>query len=497
VNALARSSFTEKNRVVLVAAPQKAGIVVPDSRAMLAVFDRAKGSTLTAYVDSTSDAPLVPTPPTPGKIVAESTLPETGILEWRLSNGARVLLKPTDFKADEVLFAARSPGGSSLLPERDMVNAELSSAVLAVSGVGQFNQVALGKRLTGKRAQVSAMLGETDESLQGSASSRDVETMFQLAWLRFTQPRVDSSAFMGFKNQMRAMMANSRNTPESAFSDTIALTMTQHNPRIRLLAPELLDSVDLRRSLAIFRERFADASGFTFYLVGAFRPDSVRPLVERYLASLPATHHPEAPRDNGVRPPTGVVERTVRKGVEPKAQTVLLFTGTCKYGYDTRVAMSALSSLLDIRLREVLRADKGGTYGVSVGANCSHIPYERYQVSISFGSAPERVDELVNATFAVIDSVKSGAISDSNLTKIREITVRSHETALRRNGAWLSAMIDADEDGRDQRDFLRLPQLMMALTREQLRDAARLYLRRDQYARFTLLPQSKGGDPAR
>jgi zinc protease len=177
--------------------------------------------------------------------------------------------------------------------------------------------------------------------------------------------------------------------------------------------------------------------------------------------------------------------------VEPKAQTVLVFTGACSYSYETRAAIGALSSLLDIRLREVLRADKGGTYGVGVNARCNHIPYERYQVSVSFGSAPERVDELVSATFAVIDSIKAGAISDSNLTKIREMAIRSHETALRRNDAWLGAMIDADEDGRDQRDFLRLPQLMTALTREQLRDAARLYLRREQYARFTLLPEGR------
>ena len=491
VNAVARSSFTPTNRVVLVAAPAKAEVKVPNSKAMLAVFDKAKGSKLTPFVDSTSDSPLVPTPPAPGKVVAERTLEGTDILEWKLSNGARVLLKPTDFKEDEVLFSAYSPGGASLLPDNDVINADLSSVVLSLSGVGEFNQITLGKKLTGKRAGVRASLDENNQSLRGSASSKDLETLFQLAWLRMTQPRVDSSAFLAFKNQMRSVMANQRNTPEAVFEDTITVTMSQHHPRVKIISPELLDSVDLRRSLAIYRERFADGGAFTFFLVGSFKPDSVRPLVERYLASLPSLQRTEKARDVGIRPPTGVVERTVKMGVEAKAQTQLIFTGDCKYSYENRVVLGALRDLLDIRLREALREDKGGTYGVSVGGSCHRIPTERYEINLSFGSAPERVDELVKEVFAVIDSVKAGIVSDSNLTKVKEIPLRSRETALRQNGSWLSWMVDADEDGRDQRDFLRLPEILNGITSTTLRDAARLYLRTDQYARFTLLPATK------
>ncbi len=491
VNAVAKSSFTDRNRVVLVTAPAKPDVKMPTSRAMLGVFQKAKTSTLAAFVDSTSDSPLVPTPPKAGSVVAQRVLEGTGIIEWKLSNGAKVLLKPTTFKDDEVLFGAQSPGGASLLPDADVINADLSSVVVGVSGVGQFNQITLGKKLTGKRAGVRASLEEHSQSLQGSASSKDLETLFQLAWLRITQPRVDTSAFLAFKNQMRSVMANQRNTPEAVFEDTITVTMAQHHPRMKIMSPELLDSVDARRALDIYRDRFADASGFTFFLVGSFNPDSVKPYVETWLASLPALNRNDKPRDVGIRPPTGVVERTVRMGVEAKAQTQLHFTGTCVYSYENRAVIGALRDLLDIRLREALREDKGGTYGVSVGGSCHNIPTERYEFDISFGSAPERTNELVAEVFAVIDSVKAGVVSDSNLAKIREIPIRSHETALRQNGAWLSAMMDADEDGRDQRDFLRLPELVNAVTREQLRDAARLYLRKDQYARFTLLPAAK------
>jgi zinc protease len=338
---------------------------------------------------------------------------------------------------------------------------------------------------------VGGQLDENGETLRGSASSKDLETLFQLVWLRMTQPRADSAAFLAWKNQMRSMLANQRHTPESVFSDTITATMSQHSPRVKLMSPALLDSVNIHRALDIQKDRFADASGFTFFLVGSFAPDSIRPLVERYLAPLPSLHRNEKARDLGIRPPSGVVERTVRMGVEARAQTELVFTGTCRYSYENRVVLGGLRDLLDIRLREVLREDKGGTYGVSVDASCHNIPTQRYEINVSFASAPERVNELTAEVFAVIDSIKAGVVSDSNMTKVHELPLRAHETALKQNGAWLSSLMDADEDGRDQRDFLRKPALVNALTREQLRDAAKFYLGKTHYARFTLLPEAK------
>ena len=495
LNTLARASFPKSDRVVIVAAPDKPEIKLPSKEEMLAVFDRPANATLTAYVDSTSDAPLVASLPTPGKVVSEQTLPETGILEWRLSNGARVLLKPSDFKRDEVLFAAQSKGGISLLPDTAVTQGELASMALSAGGLGTFNSTALTKRLTGKRANVSAYIGDTEQGLQGSASAKDVETLFQLAWLNMTQPRADSNAFEALKNQARSVLANQRNDPGTIFRDTVTMVMSQHHPRVRLFVPELFDSVTVSRALEIHRDRFADASAFTFFLVGSFNPDSVRPLVERYLASLPAANRNEKAKDVGIRPPDGVVNKVVRAGIEPKAQNLIVFSGPCEYGIENRAVMNALRQLLDIRLREVLREDKGGTYGAGVGANCSHIPYPNYRVNVSFGSAPERTEELTKEVFAVIESIKNGEVSDSNMTKIRELTIRAHETQLKQNNSWLAAMMDADEDGRDQRDFLRTADRTLKVTKEQIRDAARLYLRNDRYAKFTLLPATEEKKP--
>ncbi|HVZ48485.1 MAG TPA: insulinase family protein [Gemmatimonadaceae bacterium] len=490
VNAAARRAMGDSNRVILVAAPDQPGTQVPTRDQMLAIYATAAAAHVVAYVDSTNDAPLVPRAPTPGTIVSERTLPETGILEWTLSNGARMLVKPTDFKADEVLFAAESPGGSSLASDRDYVDASFGSYAVMDGGIGAFNSTALRKKLTGKRASVSASVGAWGESLSGGGSRQDLETIFQLAYLRFTEPRVDSTSFQAFINLVRSVQANQDNDPESVFGDTITVTLAQHNPRQRLFRAAVLDSVNIQHALALYKERFAGADDFTFFLVGSFNVDSARLLTERYIASLPRAGHREKARDLGIRMPAGTVERIVHKGVEPKATSEVIFHGPCAYSYQNRIVLDALQDLLDIRLREVLREDKGGTYGVSVSASCNHIPYSRYSVSVSFGSAPERREELMAAMWSVIDSIKAGVVSDSNLVKIREMAVRGHETALKQNGSWMAAMQDADEDGRDQRDWLRSPELTAKVTREQIRDAARQYLRKESMAVFSLVPEA-------
>lgn len=490
INAVARATLSDSNRVIMVAAPQLPEVKLPTSADLLSIFAKARGATVAAYVDSTNNEPLVAKAPTAGRITAERTLPETGILEWTLSNGAKMLVKQTDFKADEVLFAGQSPGGSSLVSDKDDLDASFGAYAVSDGGLGNFTPTALRKKLTGKRASVTNSVSTWGEHVGGSASRKDLETMFQLTWLNFTQPRVDSASFKAWVNLVRSVQANNDNDPQSVFGDTISMTLTQYHPRQRLFRAQALDSVDVNHALALYKQRFAGADDFTFFLVGSFPLDSARMFTERYIASLPATGKKEEARDLGVRMPAGVVEKTVRKGVEPKASNEFVFHGSCTYRYQNRVVLNALRDLLDIRLREVLREDKSGTYGVGVSATCSHIPYDRYRVSISWGSAPERTDELIAAMWSVIDSVKAGVISDSNLVKIREMAVRGHETALKENGSWIGAMQDAAEDGRDQRDWLRRPEMTAKVTKAQLRDAARLYLKRDTLLHFTLLPEA-------
>ena len=245
--------------------------------------------------------------------------------------------------------------------------------------------------------------------------------------------------------------------------------------------------------------RFADAGDFTFYFVGRFDPDSLRPLVERYLASLPSTESSETFRDVGIRPPAGVVRRTVRRGVEPKARTVLVFTGPAEFSRQASADVSALAEALEIRLREKLREDLGGTYGVSVGGGVSRDPYPRYTFNIDFGSAPERVDELVRVVMAEIDTVRAAGVPQDVVDKVREAFRRSRETEMRENSTWLVRLMSYDRHGWDTRGINE----NLAASRisvERVREAARLYLDPARRVQVSLVPEPgaapAGGAPA-
>jgi zinc protease len=490
VNRLGRAWITDENRVILASAPQKPGVPVPSDSALLAVFGQVENAQVAAYADMVSSAPLLAELPRGSKVVAETVYKELGTREWTLANGVRVILKPTDFKADEVLFTAYSPGGSSLAPDSNYLSAALATQVVALGGAGQFDAIELQKKLAGKAVRVSPFIGGQQEGISGSASPKDLETMFQLAYLYFTAPRRDSTAFLAFKENAKAALANRGASPQAAFQDTLQVTLAQHHRRARPITSAVVDEVELDEALEFYKNRFADASDFTFVFVGNFTPDSIKPLVERYLGALPSTKRRETWRDVGIVPPKGVVERVVKKGIEPKSQTQLVFTGPFEYTPQNRQAIRSLADVLDIKLREELREELGGTYSVGVGASPSRIPRPEYSFTVNFGSAPERVEQLTQAVFAQIDSLKARGPSPADLAKVKEIQLRGRETSLEQNGFWLSQLAAYDQIGEDPRGILTSDQLVRQLTAEQVRDAARRYLNTQNYVRVTLHPEA-------
>jgi zinc protease len=428
----------------------------------------------------------------PGKVVSSRQIPQVNVTEWTLSNGVHVLVKPTDFKADEVLFNASALGGTSLAPDADFMSASFASDAMGVSGIGQFNRVDLQKKLTGKVASAGASIGETGEGLSGHASPKDIETMFQLIYLDFTAPRLDLDAFQALKNQVGPYLANRSADPDEVFGDTVAVTMSQHNFRTRPLTAATFAEVNPQKSLAFYKERFSDASGFTFVFVGNVDTLTLKPLVEQYIASLPSTNRKETFRDNGGSPPKGVVERVVRKGVEPKANTIIDFTGACQYSPETRFAMRALLELFQIKLNETLREQLGGTYSPSAGGGCSRLPTQRYTLQVQFNSSPDNVEKLSKSVFALIDSLKTQGPSAADVAKVKEELTRGREVDLKQNGYWLSNILARTQAGEDVTGLLSAYDAMIrGLTPAQIQDAAKKYFDTSNYARFILLPEAK------
>jgi zinc protease len=491
VNGLAREWITERNRVILASAPRKDAVRLPTVDALTALFEAVEARPVEPWVDQVRDEPLVGSPPAPGTVVARSTIAELDVTEWRLSNGVRVVLKPTDFKNDEVLLSGFSWGGTSLVSDADWASAEFASAVLSAGGLGRFDSVELEKVLAGTVASASVGLGETEETAGGRASPEDLRTMFELLYLSFTAPRKDEAAFGAWLQRTRAWIENRRARPETVFSDRLSEVLSQSHPRRRPISEELLDAVDLDRALAIHRERFADVSDFTFVLVGNFDPAAIEPLVTTYLGGLPAGGRSETWRDVGVRTPAGVHEFDVRAGLEPKSQVRITFTGDAVWSRETRHDIASLAAALRIRLREVLREDMGGTYGVGVSGSIGRRPREEYALSISFGCAPERVDSLVAAALAELAAFQASGPSPEVAAKVREGQTRQYETDLRENGFWRSALASYYREELDPRLILAYPELVASVTPERLREAARLYVDTSRYVKGVLYPEQE------
>lgn len=490
VNSLGRQWITEVNRVVAVSAPTGPTAGVPTAGELLDTFRRVDGETVAAWAESVSDAPLVATAPTRGRVIEEKKVPELNLTDWKLSNGIRVLVKPTDFKADEVMIQAWSPGGTSVVIDADYVDASLASITVPRGGVASFNAIELGKKLAGKRAGVNFAIGNLNETITAGGSPRDMETILQLIYLKATAPRRDEAAFNALRAQFVPLLANRDKDPDQVFQDTIVLTMQQNHPRAQPLTAAMLQGSKYDRQFALYQERFADLSDFTFVIVGSVNVDSIKPLVEQWLGALPGSGRKEMWKDVGLKSPTTVVEKTVRKGVEPKAQSLVLFTGETSFDPASRYAMRSLGDLLEMKLLENLREALGGTYSVSASGSLSKYPAPEYQFAINFGSSPDKVDLLWKTVQAVIDTVRQNGATPAELQKVREQQLRAQEVSLKENGYWVGNIAARTENGEDPRGLVTYTKdFIEQLTSDQIRDAARRYLNMSRYARFVLLPE--------
>ena len=491
INRLTEEWMSIDSRVILADGPDKPGMELPDSTTLFALIDEVENLQFVPYVDEASDLPLLEHVPSPGSVTLDRQIHELGVTEWTLSNGVRVVMKPTDFENDQILFTAFSPGGHSLVSDDDYLAASTATSVLRESGVGNFSLIEIQKKLAGKLVRISPWISEIHEGISGSASAKDVETLFKLIYLSFTAPRADSTAFLAFQNRIRGYMENRNVSPGAAYEDTIQVTMSQHHHRARVWSNEMLEEMDLLKSFQIYKDRFSDAGDFTFNFVGNFEVEALRPLVLTYLASLPTTGREETWRDVGLRPPEGVISRTVRRGLEPKSNTRLIFSGPLVWSRQTEYDLNAMAHVLRIKLREVVREALGGSYGVGVWSSAQRFPSERYSVTVDFECSPGRVEELTKVVFSQIDSLKRFGTSREYLQKVKESQKRSREVALKENRFWRGALQTRYVHGEDPLMILSFDRKVDRLDLPAIQQAASKYLDTKNYAKFVLLPKKK------
>ena len=500
-DSASRSWGKLRDRVITLTAPAVARPILPTRAQLLATEAQARSAPVEPYREALADAPLVADSLPEPAIVRETYDSSHGVSRWTLANGVRLILKPTDFKADEVVLSAYSPGGVSRLPDSLRTASAFAGPALRTGGVGAFSAIDLQKKLAGRLVSVGPYIGPYEEGVSGSTTRRDLPTLLQLVYLLFTAPRVDSAAFDVMHANARLQLVRRAASPMAAFQDTLAVTLAQHHPWSDPMTPARSDSVTIGQVYAAYRDRFADAGDFTFVLVGSFDLDSLRPLVRRYLGNLPALHRDNTPRDPGIAPPPGVVERVVRQGIAPQSQTAVIFPGSFTWDPEERWAIQGIAYVLDVRLRESLREDLSGTYGVSVTPELNRVPKPTYRIRIAFGSDPGRVDELTKSLLGTVAELRAHGPTPEEVANWKETVTRQQQVALRDNGEWAALLQAADAGGEDLGTRLDLARWLTPLTPERLRQTAERYLDLGHYVRATLLPadsaRAGGADSAR
>ena len=492
VAAYAREVLPDSNRVVLASAPQKAGLAPVTDVQLKEALTTGLAATVTAWRDEASSSKeLMSRPPRPGTVQARREIPELGVTVLTLSNGVEVWLKPTDFRNDQIIYTSYARGGVSVAPEAEYLNASLASSFVALGGIGGFTPVDLSKMLAGRLGTASAYISTYLHGITGSATPKDFETSLQLAYLNATAPNQDSSTLELMKRRMEANLANQAQSPGAVFGERLRSVNTVGHYTARPIRLEDLPKLDAKKMLDFYAARFANAANFTFFFVGSFKVDEVAPLIATYIGALPSTGKPDSRhRDLGLRFPASVVREVVRKGQEPRANTVITFFSDTGLDEAESHRAESVAEVLQARLREVLREQLGGTYSVGVGYS-NTAPQPGYGTTqIQFGSSPENVDKLVAAVLAEVDKLRRDGPTASEVNNVKQAERNDLAAAVRQNGFWLNSLQSAHVLGRDPRMIPRQAERTDALTEQNIHAAAQKYLPADRYTVLSLLPEN-------
>ncbi len=488
INTVIHELIRFENVVILLGAPEIEGSEIPGKNELVALFKEVSASKIPAYEDVVIDKPLFDRKITPGTIASEKRIDNLDITELTLSNGMKVILKPTTFKDDEVLFSSYSSGGTSLAPDADYLSAAFASSIVNQSGIGEFDNISLEKVLSGKIVSVYPSITELYEGISGSGSPKDIETMFQLINLHFTAPRKDKEAFESFISKVKQQIINSQRRPDKPIRDTIKNVMSSYSFRARPLTEERLAKVNLDKAYGFYIDRFKDASDFTFIFVGSFTPDNIKPLINKYLGSLPNTGRKETWKDLGVRPPKQSLERDVHNGIEPKSNVTIIMNGDFEYNHQNRYFLQSLCNIANRKLRELLREEKGGVYGVYAYPRPSHYPYEGYQVRIGFGCNPERVDELIADVKSVVKDMIDNKPDEKNMTKEKETQRKTYEVNMKENRFWSKSLRRYYYNNWNPELILDYLSWVDNLSDTDINNAAKKYFNMDSWKQFVLYP---------
>jgi Predicted Zn-dependent peptidases len=487
LNTYAKSLVTDTNMVVTITGPEKEGVVIPVKEDVLKTINAVKAENIQAYVDQVSSKPLIEKIPVAGKVKSAKEDATFGTTEWTLSNGAKVVFKKTDFKDDQIVLEAFGAGGTSLVSKEDIPSITMAADLVSNGGVGEFSSVELGKMLAGKVVDVRPQIDGTSEGVSGTAAPKDFETMLQLVYLYFTQPKADEATSNSYMERLKAYFANVSADPRSAFRDSISVMMANHNQRVMPMNVDFLNKVNYSKAIQLYKERFADASAFTFVFAGNIKPDDSKALIETYIGGLPSLNKKVVAKDNGVRPPVGKAENNFTKQLKtPKTSIYIAYTGKADYTLENIVAMDAIESILTNRYTETIREKEGGSYGVGVRGSIKEFPVPSFNIYMVFDTDPKIADKMMGIIFAEVDSLMKNGPAEETLAKAKEHFITAFQQNVRENNFWTSTIREKYENGLDSyTDYLKV---VNSLTPAKIKAIANKFFGQNNVAKVVMSP---------
>ncbi len=496
INALADKYITEDNRIVILSAPEKEGVYVPDQDELQRHLDEVLNSDFEPYKDDENSSPLVDenSLSAAGSVVSEEYDDEFGLYRYTLSNGAVIIVKETDFKENEVLMTAVSRGGNSKVSDEDWYSANLAAPIITRAGVGNFSSIQLDKKLEGKIVSVTPFIEELSEGFSGSSSLEDLETMFTLLYLYFKEPRKDSESYDSYISRLKIYLSNQDAKPDVVFAKALRKILTDNHERGKPFDLDFVNRVELDRGYSVYMDRFSDPGDFTFIFTGSANREEIVNLALKYIAPLEnSSDYKIGKRENwtdtGMKMPAGVIREKVFKGVDEKSEVAVIFKGSYEWSRSENLVLSSLAEAADMRLREVIREGEGGSYNISVYPSMKHFPSPEYQLIVFFGCDPERAEELKTTVFDVIEKLKEN-ISEDILIKIKEANYQQHDKNVLENSFWDSAVSEAELSGASLDWIKNFREMIGKITTDELEAAARKYFNTDSFIDVTLYPES-------
>ena len=440
INAQVKEWNDGKNMSIVITGPSE-GVTHLTEEECLAIMEKVKKADIAPYVDSASEASLISEDLKGGKIVETKQLPEFDAVEWTLDNGAKVVFRHADYEKDDVSLSSYSAGGTSLYGLDMLASANNAASFVGNFGLGDFDAITLGKMLTGKMANTGVSIGGLSESVSGSSTPQDVETMLQMVYLRFEKPRFDRDIFESIISRNKAMMPMMANQPQKIMQDSLQRIMSNYNERSMLFNEEYLNKISFEQIEQVYRDRIKDASDFTFFIVGNIDEETIKPLVEKYIGSIKDEEREETWKDNGVRGPKGLTERVIELDLQdPKATVITNFSKEMPYSMYNNICNSILQGVLDLRYTENIREKEGGTYGVGVSAGSSRIPYSEYSMTMQFDCDPARAEHLKTLIYAETEKLQKEAPTEEEMNKVISNMEKSREQSKNHNKYWMNAI---------------------------------------------------------